>query len=189
MVLFSSNNKYKSISKEDTPCAESQITEKWMSVVHHTTTSFITNTSDDKPLKCIEHMDHLHWKWPGQKQRTMKIHRAQFPGKVQGIFLVDSIMVLNSLPISDYRWVRHVTRQEWRTEKWKHNTKRKTNSDSSAVCGVSLPECLQLLGKLNDCTAPSGAQGSPSQPNDSTFFFSLLNSHGTCQCLWQISCM
>lgn len=59
MVLFSSNNKYKSISKEDTPCAESQITEAWMSVVHHTT-SFITNTSDDKPLKCIEHMDHLH---------------------------------------------------------------------------------------------------------------------------------
>lgn len=28
----------------------------------------------------------------------MKVHRAQFPGKVQGIFHVDSIMALNSFP-------------------------------------------------------------------------------------------
>ena len=89
-------------------------------------------------------------KWTGQEKKkkkknhnnkkqnkTMTINRAQFPGKVQGIFHADSVMALNSHPVSDYHWVFLTTWRDsvWRTEKWKHHTKKhKTNSDSSAVC-------------------------------------------------------
>lgn len=114
-------------------------------------------------------------KWLGQKKikkiETMQIHRAQFPGKVRGIFHVDSIMALNSLPIGDYHGV-------WRGGQKNENTRNiRQNSDSSAVCCV-LPECLQLLGKLNDCTAGEWRTGLPQNPPvDSTFF--VLNIHGT----------
>lgn len=163
MVLFSSNNKYKSISKEDTPCAESQITEAWMSVVPFTT-SFMTNTSEDKWnvlniwTTCVEKTRTTTTK------RTMKIHRAQFPGKVQGIVFVDSIMVLNSLPVNNC-WVM---RREWRHWIEKQGNIRQTVIQ--VLCAVFLPECLQLLGKLNDCTVGSGAQGSPHNPMIPLFF-------------------
>lgn len=43
------------------------------------------------------------------------------------------------------------------------------------LCAAVLPECLQLLGKLNDCTAASGAQDSLNKtPSDSPFFFFLI---------------
>lgn len=120
-------------------------------------------------------------------KRTTKIHRAQFPGKVQGIFFVDSIMVLNSLPVSNYCWVM---RREWRHWIEKQGNIRQTVIQ--VLCAVFLPECLQLLGKLNDCTVVSSAQGSPHKPNDSTFLFwffciFFLNPHDTCQCHLSVS--
>lgn len=77
---------------------------------------------------------------------TMKIHRAQFPGKVQGIF--NSIMALIHLPVATTSGLWHVTRQVWRTEKRKTQTWNvRQNSDSSAVYCVCLEYLDQLVGK------------------------------------------
>lgn len=60
--FFSSNNKYKSISKEDTPCAEKQVTQRRGCLLfpHNNILHNKTNTIEDKPLKCSELLDHLH---------------------------------------------------------------------------------------------------------------------------------
>lgn len=104
-------------------------------------------------------MDHLHWNDQDKRKnpQTMKIHRAQFPGKVQGILHVDSIMALNSLPITTGfdRW-----RDKCGGQKNEHTTRNIRQTVIQVLCAAVLPECLQLLGKLNDCTAASGAQGS-----------------------------
>lgn len=57
-----------------------------------------------------------------KKTTTMKVHRAQFPGKVQGIFHVDSIMALNSLPTTGGVWRDKM----WRTESFKTWNVRQT---------------------------------------------------------------
>lgn len=121
-------------------CWKASNTEVWMYV----TTSFITNTSEDKPLKCTEHTDHLHRNNQDKnEQRQWQYTGHKFQAMCREIFPVDSILAMCSLPISDYHWVWHVTTEMKQTgekknpqNKWKHNMTHKTNSDSSAVCCV-----------------------------------------------------
>lgn len=92
----------------------------------------------------------------------MKIHRAQFQAKCREFSTLTLLWPQIYFPLTTTAVGFDVTRRVWQTEK-QRRMKHKTNSDSSAVCCV-LPECLQLLGKLKDCTAASGAQGSLKKP-------------------------
>lgn len=155
-------------------CWKASNTEVWMYV----TTSFITNTSEDKPLKCTEHTDHLHRNNQDKnEQRQWQYTGHKFQAMCREIFPVDSILAMCSLPISDYHWVWHVTTEMKQTGEKKNP---KTNENTTwhirqtviqVLCAAFLPECLQLLGKLNDCTAVSGAQGSLTTKGLHFFFF------------------
>lgn len=171
MACFSSNNKYRSKSEEDTR-AEKQVTQRHGCLCVLAATSLITNTGQDKLLKCTEYVDHRFWNDQNKaninthkKKTTMTIYRAQFPGKVQTIFHIDSIMALNSLPAGNHQRVCDETSVADR------NTWNVRHSDPSAVRCV----CLNIYSSLANwmtCTAARGAQGvlSPT-PSDSTFSF------------------
>lgn len=126
-------------------------------------------------------------------KNNIKIHRAQFPGKVQGIFFPH--WQFYGLKFTSH-WrqpigVWHVTGQVWldrkkmKKKKKKHNMKCKTNSDSSAACCVCL-NAYSSLANPSDCTAASGAHRAPLQRLHP--MIPLFNSHSTWQCLWQVDC-
>ena len=122
-----------------------------------------------------------------KQNKTMTIIRAQFPGKVQGIFHADSVMALNSHPVSNYHWVfDDVTRhgavdREMKTPHDEH----KTNSDSSAVCcDFAWMPTAPWQNWMTAQRQASGAQGSLKTQRFNIFFLLFYsNIHGTCQCL------
>lgn len=107
----------------------------------------------------------------------MTINRAQFPGKVQGIFHADSVMALNSHPISNYHWVfDDVTRQSVADREMKTpHDEHKTNSDSSAVCcDFAWMPTAPWQNWMTAQRRASGAQGSLKTQRFHFFFYFLF---------------
>lgn len=132
------------------------------------TTSFITNTREDKSWNVLN-----RWTTCIQSTKTTKQTNKQtghkFPGKVQEFS--DSIMALNSLPIFFFfpTFFGHVADKEKKTR-----NVRQTVIQVLCAAFVRLPERRRLLGKLNDCTAASGAHKAPSKtPMIPLFFHSV----------------
>lgn len=130
------------------------------------TTSFITNTSEDKPLKCTEQMDHLHWN-DEERKKQWQYKGHNFQAKCREFSMLTVLWPLVHFPLTTTAG-SDMTRQVWRDRKMK--TRHETYDKQRFKCCV-LHFCLNAYSSLvNWMTAQRWVvHRAPSRPNDSTF--------------------